>query len=342
MFMAADRFIRLHFLGFSTMLAVLGAATVVDQPAVWQLVGVVVGAICFHNFAYVFNDVVDLPVDRTDPARQGDFLVSGAIRPGVALAFSLIQIPVAVVVTLALGGGWKAVAVLLAGFAFMAIYDLWGKKGPVPPLTDLSQGLGWGSLAPWAALALGFEPTVLTWVVAAYGAGFILLINGVHGGLRDLANDLARGARTTASFFGSQPTPRGATMTPRLAGFAMTVQLGLIAVSLAPLLRNDFSYTAGTWAAATAAVVLVDLICLVYMALTLRPEAPGWQRDFRLHLLLLNLVLVVLFVPYLQPMMQGVFLALFCWPLIFFDLTIGWVGRLWRRLMVGPVRTTVE
>ena len=265
--------------------------------------------------------------------------MSGRIRPGVALAFSLLQIPAAILVTLLLGGGAAAIGVLLAGFAFMAIYDLWGKKCFAPPLTDLAQGLGWGSLAPWGALALGFEPVALTWVVGGYGAGFILLINGVHGGLRDLANDLERGARTTASFFGSRPTSRGATMTPSLAAFAVAVQLGLVALSLAPLVRGDFSYASDVWAATLGAVLLVDAACLVYMVLTLRPQAPGWGRDFRFHLFLLTLVPAVLFVPFLEPMMLTAFLALFLWPLLFFDLTLDWGARLWRRLAWGRVRT---
>lgn len=337
---AVDRFIRIHFLGFTFLLALLGVATVVGDPSPAQILAILGGALCFHNFAYVFNDVVDLPVDRTDPARQDDYLVSGVVRPWQALAFSLAQIPIAVALTLALGGGAAAVGVLLFGFTAMAVYDVWGKRCFFPPLTDFAQGLGWASLAPWAALTLGGAPNVLTWVVAAYGAGFILLINGVHGGLRDLANDLERGATTTASFFGSRPTPRGATMPASLAAFAILVQAGLVAVSIAPLLRRDFGYAPEVWTTTTAAVVLMNLACLVFLWLTLHPRSDGWQRAFRLHLFLLNLVLLVLFVPAIQSPLRWIVVIGYLAPALFFDLSVEWIGRAWRRLVSSPVRAT--
>ncbi|MCG8454961.1 MAG: UbiA prenyltransferase family protein, partial [Holophagales bacterium] len=223
-----DRFVRLHFLGFSTMLVLLGVASVAAEPGWIQLAGILAVAFCFHNFAYVLNHVIDLPVDRSHPARQDDYLVRGTIRPWQALAFALLQIPLAAgihafLVAGASSAGKPPLLVLLAGFGLMAVYDLWGKSCPVPPLTDLAQGLGWASLALYGAMAMGGPPNVLTWTAVAMGTGFILLINGVHGGLRDLSNDLDRGRRTTAIFFGSRPLPpEGApSVNPGLVAFSM-------------------------------------------------------------------------------------------------------------------------
>ena len=228
--MKVDRFIRLHFISFSCMLPLLGASTVRRQlrpDEIFALLGV---GMCFHIFAYVLNDVIDLPIDRTQALRQTDPLVRGTIRPWQALAVAVVQIPLTIPLTMWLGGGVAADVALLAGFAGLTIYNLWGKRNRVPPITDAVQGIAWGSLAIYAAYALGGAPNVLTWVVAAYGAGFILLINGIHGGLRDIGNDLVSGARTTAIFFGARPTSGGPPRVPvgvRLFAFAVSIGLGL-------------------------------------------------------------------------------------------------------------------
>jgi hypothetical protein len=89
----------------------------------------------------------------------------------------------------------------------MTVYNLYGKRCPCPPLTDFAQGLGWASLAVYAALVLDPGRRSHDWLVvgavALFGVGFILLISGIHGGLRDLVNDRAHGRPTTARFLGS-------------------------------------------------------------------------------------------------------------------------------------------
>ncbi len=81
--MAADRLVRLHFLVFTSQLVIFGlaAATVhgAATPAWPRLLGIFAVGLAFHVFAYVFNDVIDLPVDRTQPRRAGDPLVKGEV-----------------------------------------------------------------------------------------------------------------------------------------------------------------------------------------------------------------------------------------------------------------------
>jgi len=303
-----DRFVRIHFLFFSSLLPLLGASTVrrdLDGGQIAALLGV---GLCFHIYSYVLNDVTDLPVDRTQPSRQRDPLVRGAVQPWQALLVALVQIPLTVPLTMWLGGGGAAYAALAVGFALMAVYNVWGKSCPVPPLTDAAQGIAWGSLAIYAALALGAEPTGLTWVVGAYGAGFILQINGIHGGLRDLDNDLASGARTTAIFLGARPGPCGRLVVPvGVPVFAFSVFAGLVALVLLPLWRNDFAYDPdlrGIMLAVTGTLFLVNLFLLTTVV---RPNLRLWNVTFRVSCFLVLVVLPVAFVPYVSP---GTLLAL--------------------------------
>src|SRR6185295_17007594 len=106
-----------------------------------------------------------------------------------------------------------------------------------PPATDMIQGLGWGTLALMGALVGGGRLSWLAVLAAAHGCGFLFLINGVHGGLRDLGNDLACGMRTTAIYFGAQPLASGGARSSRalqtFAWLAWTLLVGPWALAFA-------------------------------------------------------------------------------------------------------------
>lgn len=315
---AIDRFVRLHFLGFTALLLLLGACSVETRPSPGALGLLLLIGLCFHNFAYVFNDVIDLPVDRTHPDRQDDYLVRGDVSPGQALAFSIAQIPLALLLAWWMGAGVAALLVLTAGFALMTVYDVWGKRCPIPPLTDLAQGLAWGSLALFAALALGHAPTLTTAVATLHGVLFIFLINGVHGGLRDLDNDLARGRITTASYFGAAP---GQPLPPALRRFAMRIQIAMVLTNLAPLVLGSFGFAPLRHAIVLVLVVAVSLACLVYMARVFHVTDPRWQRDFRVHLALLQVPPMLLFGAAMPPALVALMFGTMAWSFLFLDVT---------------------
>src|SRR5262245_47882898 len=185
--LAVDRFVRLHQLFFTGMWPLLGAASVRRDFRSAELGALLAVISCYLIFAAVLNDVVDLPVDRSDPTRRDHPLVRGSIRPWQALSFALVQPLFTVPLTVWLGGSMRAHAMLATSFVLMGAYNVWGKRCPFPPLTDALQGLAWASLTLYAPFALGVDPTPLTWSVAAYVAVFTLFFNGIHGSLRDLA-----------------------------------------------------------------------------------------------------------------------------------------------------------
>ncbi|MFV8750795.1 UbiA family prenyltransferase [Nannocystaceae bacterium ST9] len=315
---ALDRFIRLHFFGFTALLILLGACSVDRDPGARSIATLLVIGLCFHVFAYVFNDVIDLPVDRTHPDRQADPLVRGTITPGQALFVALVQIPIALGVAWWFDASAPALLVLSFGFAAMAVYDLWGKRSPIPPLTDLAQGLAWGSLALFAALALGREPNLLTWVATAHGVGFIFLINGVHGGLRDLDNDLARRRLTTASYFGARP---GLPLGRSLRRFAMAIQIAMIAVNLLALSTGAFEFSRLAALVVFVLVVALSLACLVYMVRVFEVGDPRWARDFRVHLALLQAPPMVMFAAHMALAPALLMFATMIWAFLFLDVT---------------------
>lgn len=273
------RFIRFPVIGASAVLPLVGAATVAPHLPTGQIAALLGVAVAFHIYAYVLNDVADLPVDRTEPLRSAYPLVQGTIQPGQALAFALLQIPLALALTAWRGGGPFAYAALTAGFGLMTVYDLWGKRLRFGPLTDLIQGLSWGAhLIYGAALAAG-AANPLTALAAAYVVVFIVLINGVHASLRDLANDLTSGLRSTAILLGARPHGNGFVIPRRLVLYALGLQVALLVVLFAAVPARALAYSAAERAAAAALLIVIALLSLFWLRAAL-----AWAGDHRLSI----------------------------------------------------------
>jgi len=326
-----DRFTRLHLLFFTAMWLLLGVASGVRATSAAQLAALVGIVVCFHVYAYVLNDVIDLPIDRTHAGRQHDPLVRGVIRPSQALWLALVQPLLTVPLTWWLGGGWPAQAMLLAGFALMGAYNLWGKRCPFPPLTDAVQGLAWGSLAIYGASVMGATPNALTWMVVAYATVFTMFINGIHGSLRDLSNDLATGARTTALYLGARPAAaeRAGQIPAALAVYAWAILAALIGLNGTVMLRNDFGYGQRVWIVTTGLVAVLNVWAALLQPGVLRPRGPASDVAWRLQMYLLVLCPPIAFAAHTRLELLAVFILLNVIALVLWNCTADVTRSAW-------------
>jgi 4-hydroxybenzoate polyprenyltransferase len=353
-----DRFTRLHYFGFTSMLILLGAAMVRGDPDKTLVGGLLAVGLCFHICSYVLNDVIDLDLDKKQPKRAKDPLVRGAISKEVALALALVQIPLAALLSFLLEASLWACLALGAGFALILVYNVWGKCCPFPPLTDLVQGLGWGSLVWYGALVARPDAPIdlileRTLPLFVYGTGFILLINGVHGGLRDLRTDRDNGMRTTALFLGARPASEGAdehdaASTGRVALFAFTVHTAMFLPAFAFLLRDprrasrffdDLAYPLA-WIAVGLSFLLSNVV-LWRVVKPIEPRRPSWVGWHLLVLLLPPLALYLISgVP--KEVFKVIVLCTFFVPLALQERVIGSGIRLLYREQRVPVAPPLD
>lgn len=262
-----DAYLTIHVaaMGFSLVLPLLGLAwsdgSIDSRGVAWRL-GV---AAAFHVFAYALNDVCDLALDRTEPQRADDPLVRGAIGRATVLALAMVQLPVMAALWASGGASPRTGGALVVAVASLAAYDRWGKALRFPVLTDLVQGLG------WAALLLAGVPDAAPWMgrpgIAAIAVVlYILLVNGLVGPLRDLANDHASGARTTALMLGVRPDGHGLRLTRRAAVWGLLLHVGFFAAML-PLLSD----AAPPWRAAVIGLAAAS----TWLAMVDAPRAFG-------------------------------------------------------------------
>ena len=313
------RFGRFSVLGFSVMLPLIGAAATSRALSGWQLAALAAAGFAFHIFAYVSNDVIDLPIDRTQPLRADSPLVRGLVSPRAALAIALIPVPVVCVIQLLSGSPPAASGLLIIAMGLMLIYNLYGKRFQLPPLSDAVQALGWVALALYGTLAVGssFVPAV-GWLAAIIFV-YVLMINGLHGGLRDLANDAHHGARTTALYLGARATTDGRVIAPAaLVFYGLALQVLLLFLGVLCVI--------GRSPVIASAIVGAHVVLLLLARAALRPTATRSEmiRAGMLHLFLSLGVVCLPFAFFSNALATVVIIATYALPILILMLYLAW------------------
>lgn len=324
------RFGRFSVLPFSLLLPLLGAAVVAPSLSIPRMAALCAAAVAFHLFVYISNDVFDLPLDRTQPLRAGSPLVRGLVSPNVALIVALVPVPLAAVLHLAFGGAPAASAVLLLGMALGFLYNRYGKRIALPLLSDAIQGLGWVALALYGALATGHALTPPVSWLAATVFFFVLLVNTMHGGLRDLENDARHGARTTAIFLGARIGPDGELVVPRLVVlYGLALQVLLLLLGATCVFRHWPRQNAMPWQVMVAAMLAAHVVLLGLGRTALRAAARRSEmiRAGMLHLFLSIGVVLLPFVFFTNAIASAVIVASYALPLVILFGYLTWHAR---------------
>jgi len=280
------------------MLPLFGAAAVAGQLTTLhtlQLLGV---GISFHIFSYVLNDVIDLPLDRTEPLRYSYPLVRGVVSPSAALAFCLLQIPIAFFLLLLIGSTVQAYLWLAASLILMTVYNFWGKRCSYPLLTDFAQGCSWSALSVCGAATVSQSVWPIMAIPFVFITIYVLMINGIHGSLRDLANDFARGVHSTAIQLGARPRADGTiVMSPQLKFYAGLLQVLLGIIVILPIvfswLSQQLIVTAIVGIITIGAVVLTFSL---FIAAAMQRANPNRAMLLGLlHMIIVPVTLIALF-----------------------------------------------
>ncbi len=343
-------FTRFSAFGATAVLPLLGAGLAqrtLSFPQVARLLGV---AAAFHTFAYVDNDLCDLKLDRGQPLRTHYPLVRGAIRPATARAISLGALATTFLIDhLATARAPRQSSAicrlssvvrrprfaLAAACALLALYNRYGKRCPLPPLTDALQGVGWAALIAYGADGRINRSVAL---LMLHELLLILLVNGVHGPLRDLANDAEAGARTTALWLGAQVNAGGSLqIAPALLAYALALQGGMIVGLAATLQAATATQTLAQQRAAYAGVGGCVLLTVALLGVAARNRAPANVAGM-LHLILILSAPLALVAPALSGQARGALLLVHILPLLTNGLTydaLRWLYAQWIKGTAG-------
>jgi geranylgeranylglycerol-phosphate geranylgeranyltransferase len=305
--------LRVSTLGFTLLLPLAGTAAAGAPWSAARSAWLLAVALCFHAFAYVLNDVVDLDVDRTEPLRADSPLVRGALPRRAALALAIAAVPLAFALAWLGGLGVAAIGWLALAFGAMTVYDLWGKRFRWPLATDAVQAAGWCALLAFGGPA-GAAPAALGWI-GGYVFACVLVVQGVHGGVRDLANDARRGARTTALWLGARAREGDAVdVPPALVAYAAALQAAMVVCALGTWRALDAAHGVGA-AALVAVLAELALACMALaVALRKRYDRRALVNAGAWHIVASLVVLPSLVTPLLPPAGAGLMWLAFALP----------------------------
>jgi 4-hydroxybenzoate polyprenyltransferase len=333
-------FVRFTAFGFSLVLPLLGAATVSARLTIAQIIGLIGVATTLHIFGHVLNDVVDLPIDRTEPRRADYPLVRRAILPWQALCFAFAQIPIMFGFAASIGGGLLPYATLLVALVCTVIYDVWGKRGPFPIATDAILGFTFALFVLYGTLAVAGRPNILTGLVMAFEMVFILMVNAIHGGLRDLENDQKHNAKTTATLLGARMHEGVPQISPRLARYGTVLQIVLAALATGAAARNDLGYGMVMWLVTLLVVagLSVTSIFLLRLALVALNNRGNVIAIGTLHLMVSFIPLLLVFLPHADHRLVLLIASIYVVPLLAHEWlyeAVRWIvnGRVLQRVL---------
>ncbi|MEM1096755.1 MAG: UbiA family prenyltransferase, partial [Bacteroidota bacterium] len=188
---------RLSAIAPSMVLPMLGSASVSPDLSLYQLAGIGMIGFNAHIFGYVLNDVIDLPLDRTEPRKKNHPLVRGSIATKPALLFALIQAPMAMSIAAIINFDIASLSILVTSFLLVILYNTYGKKTSFPIFFDLILGVSASLFVIFGAFIEGHHINQTTAIISFYSLIYITSINSIHGGIRDIENDAKCNSITT-------------------------------------------------------------------------------------------------------------------------------------------------
>ena len=242
--------------------------------------GFLLATVLFHYAGVLVNDAMDVDVDRLTDRRIRSPMVTGEVSPVVGLAAGLVC-----------AGGALAVSpsgLLASALGAMLLYNLAGKRSPIPLVMDLVQGVSWGLFVLWAAS--GGLIGARQFVVAATIAVYMAQVNAVHGGVRDAVVDAGAGRHTTALLLGVT----GTTVPARMRAVAYVCQAALIALAVAWALRVRPGTVSQILAATETLVILAVGLTLLRRGMRSSTAMPSRERDGARHIALTFLAIAAL------------------------------------------------
>ena len=317
---AADYLVRFHQVGFVALWPLLGLVAGGDWSA-RAVIGIVVVALCFNTFGVILDDVVHLESDRTEPLKANSLLVRGVLSPVLALVIALGQLPLMVTAHLLAGFSDHSLLLLAGAVCGLTLYNVYGKRCPIPPLVESAEAFAAALLVVYGAAVNGDAFHQLVPLLALSAFVYILLINGFHGSLRDIDNELRHNLSTTPIWFGCTGFHDGRIhITRRMSVYSLALLSGFVALSSAVLTHVD--RIAPRSSISFSLMWLVALVLVGGLALLHRLPRPWWDLALRCHGGALPLPLILALTPLLSATRVAIVLLVYLVPLLMLPLRV--------------------
>ena len=204
---------------------VLGALSVNENNLFSLFVLFIIGCLS-HIYGFVFNDYIDVKIDKKSGELIERPLVSGAIKRKNALFFAVVSMILSWILALYFFSSpynfLMLISILIFADILATIYNFVSKKTPG---MDFFVGGAVFFLIIFGAATVSLDLTRFAIIVAFIGSTQVLFMNMVNGGLKDIDHDCVAGGKTVAVALGVK-VEKGKMTTPnsfRIVAYSIAV-----------------------------------------------------------------------------------------------------------------------
>jgi 4-hydroxybenzoate polyprenyltransferase len=211
-----------------------------------------------HIFTYVFNEYIDIKIDKESQDLKKKPLVSGTISKNHALLIAFIATFFAYILTIIFFWSLYAICFLTLALLFGGIYDLFGKKIPGSDLLIAGSTM---FLCLFGASTVSSDFSNLIYIISFAILFHVIFDNAIEGGLKDVDHDFLAGAKTTVTRLGVKVLNNKIIVTKRFVIFAYSTKIiFMILIFLASLQPEVNIWFSGKYMIQIAVIFLIIII----------------------------------------------------------------------------------
>jgi len=192
------RLMRLKAMGISTI-AVFGALSVKGSLEIWHFLLLFLIGIPFNILGFVFNDIIDLEIDKKSKELSERPLVKGTVPIRAAKIISIICFVLIFSLAIFFFRDLFALLILTLSVILGLVYDSWGKRFLG---SDFILAASIALFCLFGAITVTHNIERFTIIIVTLIFIHVLFFNMIEGGFKDVKNDRESGAKTSAVVLG--------------------------------------------------------------------------------------------------------------------------------------------
>ena len=255
---------RIHSSVLTGITPCVAAAATGATLSIYHYLELFIIGIIFHIFLFVYNELRDIPIDKTSDKLKGKPLVDGSVTVGSAKKMVILSIVLISILTIVFfrERAITLMPILLLTILFGGLYDILGKRFLH---ADYFIATSIFLLAIYGGFSATQNLSVLVYIICAL-AFIQMLTQNIVAGLKDADHDHLAGGISTPLRMGVKIKGKNIHITKRFIAYITILKIIHVILILTPFIYQMISFE--TWQIIIVLVLIVLTIFFMVQVLT--------------------------------------------------------------------------
>ena len=255
---------RIHSSVLTGITPCVAAAATGATLSIYHYLELFIIGIIFHIFLFVYNELRDIPIDKTSDKLKGKPLVDGSVTVGSAKKMVILSIVLISILTIVFfrERAITLMPILLLTILFGGLYDILGKRFLH---ADYFIATSIFLLAIYGGFSATQNLSVLVYIICAL-AFIQMLTQNIVAGLKDADHDHLAGGISTPLRMGVKIKGKNIHITKRFIAYITILKIIHVILILTPFIYQMISFE--TWQIIIVLVLIVLTIFFMAQVLT--------------------------------------------------------------------------